>query len=692
MRNLGQIRDPKDIVTKEWVEHNHERIVLMSRTYTGVYAVSTSYLYYMAMRFVPKDTSSMWHIKYRVKATVPGQDAYIGEYWCEYFGYGSVVTAYHNFNTVRTYPIYYNSCYYGTASNVLTYGNFFGVYLNGNNYSSASYARTITFEVTFIEGGELTFLEQMKDQRTVTFPLDGVSTTINLGSVGGGATNVNAYGNGLQETGDSDTYSQAYWASVRLPINSSVRIGGYSIVGFDKDGSLIPIGGYGASTYSTNISDVVDNRRWFCEVGFDVSKGLLYCSGSTNFAAGALHTGTKYFYMGNVDLRYMDNVVASQSATPLSLGLRDAKAVYLRGKLKNGLFYLAPMEVEYNGKTYRKCWTQDVPTLYDGYFYWLLGFPYYSASYATNLYAITLPAQNPLYQFKSGRFMEIHPVVPKIEMKFVVDSCIPLIGWKRDHAYVAKLRTSFDGNGYEGFKFIIKARHFEDDPHRPIYIPLELGYEFITKIEDLSVDYNYWGADFTREDGGALSLIDICRVDDEDTRYRLTFNDFAINAMRTCGFQGAWTIFYPVQAGANAIEAAYLYWFEDDEGRFHMASKTIDNIEKTTKPYFGLHNGRVVYTKPAVVLHPTTLSRLRTARMRYLKERLTWSSFGNTFAGCQLYLLKRSKKVRQGKLMVKKRFSRVKGKLKTGTYRAYGVSRHRRYRSQLFTEFYVRTK
>lgn len=64
------------------------------------------------------------------------------------------------------------------------------------------------------------------------------------------------------------------------------------------------------------------------------------------------------------------------------------------------------MEVTYNNQTYKRAWTQDIPTTEDGYVYWLLGTPYNSTTYTT---AVSVHIDNGLYWFKDGKFREYDP-------------------------------------------------------------------------------------------------------------------------------------------------------------------------------------------------------------------------------------------------------------------------------------------
>lgn len=127
---------------------------------------------------------------------------------------------------------------------------------------------------------------------------------------------------------------------------------------------------------------------------------------------GATTNMSIYFAITGIDLRYTFNCLASNAAAN-TLGTEMGKNVYIRGYIKDGLFYIAPTTVTYSNNPYYKCWTQDpvdetieVDGVSYPVCYWLIGSAYYNSSYATRGYQVNLFHDNPMLVFRNGRLME----------------------------------------------------------------------------------------------------------------------------------------------------------------------------------------------------------------------------------------------------------------------------------------------
>ena len=163
----------------------------------------------------------------------------------------------------------------------------------------------------------------------------------------------------MYESADDNTYTYTqqtynYLKNATKNESTGIRISGYSIIGFNKEGDALGTSIYSASQTSNTTSISAKGTRLYCTEGFDYTKGLRYTNSSTMFAADAeMNISTTINHSG-VDLRYSDNCVASTGAAN-SLGLIIRKPIYLRGTIgSDGLFYLAPMDVTYNNTTYQR--------------------------------------------------------------------------------------------------------------------------------------------------------------------------------------------------------------------------------------------------------------------------------------------------------------------------------------------------
>jgi len=132
-----------------------------------------------------------------------------------------------------------------------------------------------------------------------------------------------------------------------------------SLYGLDRENKAQAFSLYSADYTSSTTN--INTARVYNTAGIDWTRGIWYSNSWTNFAKNAdLNISPSFMYYA-VDLRYTDNCIAATSAT--TLGLVARKPVFFRGYIKeDGLFYLDPLSVTYNNATYKRAWTQDIPT------------------------------------------------------------------------------------------------------------------------------------------------------------------------------------------------------------------------------------------------------------------------------------------------------------------------------------------
>lgn len=223
----------------------------------------------------------------------------------------------------------------------------------------------------------------------------------------------NATSQGLQETGDSDTITNDHLSNYRLTVDNEIPLCHGCLFGYTPDDKAVPFSAY-TSTY-TSYTSSINTARAYPTHGIDWKKGIYVTYSWACRAKNTTATESIKTFISGLDFRYTDNCIASNGSAN-SLGLVDNKRVFVRGVIKSdGLFYITPTNVTYNNTTYKKIWTQDIPTTIetdsDGnqYHYWYIGMPYYNSSYPNSLYQINFEEYNPMYKFDGTNFIQVHP-------------------------------------------------------------------------------------------------------------------------------------------------------------------------------------------------------------------------------------------------------------------------------------------
>jgi len=354
---------------------------------TGKYGQDGSGTHYYEMlgSITPTSFEQMWLLHYIITIEVPNDTTYTYRADVEIYGVRDTYAAYKIFNSYYSkYPIYRHVILEGTSS---SYPHEFG-YRLASSYGDTTVNKNIHIDIIETRNCTAAFFNAPKAYTSST-PSNYTQYSFNASS------------NGLQESGDTDTYTRLYAGNNSMVVSSNFRLPGSAIFGFDRDNHA-----QGISLYSDGYTSTTTNinvNRVYNTAGFDWAKGLFYNT-SSNFATGAEVTSGIDQSLHAIDFRYTDNCVNSSSLT--TLGLERYKAVYLRGTIgADGLFYLAPLTVSYNNRDYKRAWIQDIPTSADGYVYWFLGFPYYNSSYAGG-YQLNFYLENKLFWYHNGKFQE----------------------------------------------------------------------------------------------------------------------------------------------------------------------------------------------------------------------------------------------------------------------------------------------
>ena len=390
---------------------------LDSKTYEIASISGTVYMPFL--RFIPDDASHQWHIIYKIDAKFLNGTAattYNGEYYVEFYGYNRTIGCYKIWNSYRSgYPVYYHTFFQNkTDANQLTQGSFFGIYFNSISTAVNAYKRIIKVDLIDYYGCTVEFLPEMKTYNsTYNLNISGTATDINIYS-NTSATNYNGTSQGLQETGDADnttTHSDTY--GYALLSSTSLRLNGYGLFGYNPNGEIESFGAYGTGE-STTIRTIAQGDRLISTNGIDWTRGIWYLNSSADYAPGARMATTKSKAVSGFDLRYTFNTY-NHNTTASPLGIVRDKLIYLKGYLKNNLFYFYPDAVTHSSANYYRAWTQSIPiseeyAIVDGesypIVYWLIGSPYYNSSYVASGYQVNLYMHNPLYWFHNGQFRE----------------------------------------------------------------------------------------------------------------------------------------------------------------------------------------------------------------------------------------------------------------------------------------------
>lgn len=337
-----------------------------------------------------------WQVKYRVFVDTTHANTK-GWYECNVGAAGSTALYYNynNFYSNDYRPIYAHALI-KPLEGKSAQGAYIGVRINGA-YNSTTLARVIKVELIECIGCIVEVQDSLLVHKNI------FNNTVYSASELAGTY-------GLQEVGDNDTTTVVNFgaSSIKLAAESPI-LSYFSLIGFNRAGEGIAISNRTGSDTTDN-SGISTTRR-YATIGFDWSKPLCYpCKWSATQPGAYINDSVRQI-MGGVDFRKTDNCVAASTAN--SLGIVQGKMVYFKGVIKSdGLFYLAPFNVTYNSTTYKKVWTQDIPTQAefdaDGnqYVYWLVGHPYYNSNNAASLYQINLYADNKMYWYHNGRFEE----------------------------------------------------------------------------------------------------------------------------------------------------------------------------------------------------------------------------------------------------------------------------------------------
>ena len=328
--------------------------LLDQKTYTGVYSPSTATgdQRFFCVKITRQSYLTPWRVLVDFEFTIPNHPEYaytiIGEDYCGFksalkskytkVNHGDLVACRY---TVTAYPT-------DTTDNVV----YMGFAWNANNYNVAGYARDVTVRLIGCENCEAELLDAPMRQTEMT------AANYTIVALDDNAT-------GFNETGDSNTTSISNLYHGGLAYTAGSAVYRYQLLVRTGTATMSPLNNVSNNTGT--------GKAMRTDVAFDPFDGLYYYNASTTVAAaGAIAASYMLYSIAGIDLRYSLNCGTTLTAR---------KPVYLKTMPQgDGTVKLAA----------DPCWTQDLPTQADGYWYILIGMAY--SAYQANLYP-----ENPVY-------------------------------------------------------------------------------------------------------------------------------------------------------------------------------------------------------------------------------------------------------------------------------------------------------
>lgn len=352
----GTIYDLKDAVARKV----HDPDPLMTKTYTDVIATANDQngagFFYMKVR---GDTyNSNWHVKTRVKATVPGNVNYNTDTTFDIFGYANTYSWYSCVNRIRSTsyrPIYYNSLFRVSETG---YNNSCGAWIGfslfySTNPTTTSLKREVTVELLAYENCNIEFQDSLITPTNIPNRAAHKNYYVSTNT---GYDNFDACNYGLKQSGDANTTSISNLLRNNGSYVADSAIYRYQLLFEVDENTLTPL---------TNANNVIaTTKTMLTDVEFDPFKPIYYYSSTTTVAVnGAIGAGALFWSFNGIDLRYTFNCGTTLTAhKPFYLVVTPTNG----GKCK--LASATP-------------WSHTLPNSNDGKWYILLGRTYSASNF-----------------------------------------------------------------------------------------------------------------------------------------------------------------------------------------------------------------------------------------------------------------------------------------------------------------------
>lgn len=325
----------EDLAFKDDIDSTYIK-PLSTKTYTGLIGSSNDAAgasFYFGTIMPTGGYYDIWKIHFKITAVAAGNNNAKGYFDCWITGTQSSMMTYHNYNTVvnNSYrTIYYTNLYRATSAGITGgYGHLLGIDIhNGWNPTTSANSRTITVEIL----------------ETISCTYTPWDTALKYASVPGtGSTNysglsqMDAYTNGLRETGDDNTYAYNIgWNNYSGKTSSNIGIWQGGLAMLDSSDKLMSIctASDGTATSSNRTTATTKKANIY---GFKVGSTIFYINQSYNPNVNISDASKVLSQYGTAfDSRYAFN-------TTLTAGsLTTYTPIYLVGTINStdGLFYL----------------------------------------------------------------------------------------------------------------------------------------------------------------------------------------------------------------------------------------------------------------------------------------------------------------------------------------------------------------
>lgn len=197
-----KVRDPDPIATKTYTD-----VIATANTQAG------AGFFYMKVR--GNSYTDYWHIKTRVKATVPGNANFYTDTIFDLYGFGNTYSWYACLNRIRTTsyrPIYYNTYFRVSETG---YNNGCGGWvgfslLSATSNTSTSYKRQIVVELLAYENCTVELQDSLITPANIP---NRAANTSWYSSTDTSYDNFDAFNYGLKQTGDANTTTYISYSS-----------------------------------------------------------------------------------------------------------------------------------------------------------------------------------------------------------------------------------------------------------------------------------------------------------------------------------------------------------------------------------------------------------------------------------------------------------------------------------------------
>lgn len=356
---------------------------LESRTYTNVIATSNDNrgAGFFYMKVVGTTFNTRWHVKVRVRATVPGYELYNTDSIFDLWATQNTYCGYYCLNKVLSgsyRPIYYHSYFRPTSTG---YTNGCGGWIGVNLYASsnptnASYKRTITVDLLEYEDCAVTFVDTLITPDNI--PNQSAHTNWYYSS-NTSYDNFDACTNGIKSSGDANTTTISLLHHGASYYVADSYVGRYSMLFQVDENRLTPL---------NNVENGYNNtsKAMLTSVDFNPFGEILYWYSSGTVAAGGSMAGSNTYYAHNsIDLRYTFNCTTSTFTANKPLYL----VVTENG---DGTCHL----------TSSTPWSNTLPSTDDGNLYIFLG-------RTVNGYQLAMYPEHPVYYHDGTKVMRKMP-------------------------------------------------------------------------------------------------------------------------------------------------------------------------------------------------------------------------------------------------------------------------------------------